>query len=235
MALGDTDELNAYVGIAREHCILEENGLEDFLKDIQSRYLFKQKLRYFSIPYSYRSPLRLMDIGSAIATPLHSSDAKKLRHTTFPEAHTEALEAEIDRLDSALPTLKNFILPGGGMASSSLHVCRTICRRAEVSTHLFFSFFPPSPFSDPNPLNLPPFVLLLSLPQRKACALRDEDSVEHAVCLYLNRLPTLNSILLFAFHIAHSIFRLSDFFFVAARHASNHIGCPDTIYKKSRH
>ena len=43
----------------------------------------------------------------------------------------ERLEKEIDLLQSDLPELKNFILPGGSMAGAWFHVCRSVCRRAE--------------------------------------------------------------------------------------------------------
>jgi cob(I)alamin adenosyltransferase len=45
--------------------------------------------------------------------------------------HVEALDREIEELDAALPRLTAFILPGGGMAASCLHVARAVCRRAE--------------------------------------------------------------------------------------------------------
>jgi len=43
----------------------------------------------------------------------------------------ERLEATLDRFNDPLPPLKDFILPGGGMAASCCHVARTVCRRAE--------------------------------------------------------------------------------------------------------
>jgi cob(I)alamin adenosyltransferase len=47
-----------------------------------------------------------------------------------PEVVTD-IEKEIDRIDSLLPPLKVFILPGGSRAAAICNVCRTICRRAE--------------------------------------------------------------------------------------------------------
>lgn len=41
------------------------------------------------------------------------------------------LEQQIDRLSEELPPLRTFIIPGGTMAASICHVCRTVCRRAE--------------------------------------------------------------------------------------------------------
>ena len=54
------DELNAIIGIAREHCALTENGLEDMLKEIQSR---------------------LFDLGAAVATPVQTSSSRKKAYT----------------------------------------------------------------------------------------------------------------------------------------------------------
>jgi cob(I)alamin adenosyltransferase len=47
------------------------------------------------------------------------------------EADVERLETTLDGFNADLPALKDFILPGGGMAAACTHVARTVCRRAE--------------------------------------------------------------------------------------------------------
>jgi cob(I)alamin adenosyltransferase len=73
----------------------------------------------------------LLDIGSAIATPLSSSKAHQIARAAFDASSIEGLERSIDAMDGALPALSNFILPGGGLAAGALHVARTVARRAE--------------------------------------------------------------------------------------------------------
>lgn len=89
-ALGDVDELNAAIGLAREFASLSTVGIEEQLVEIQSR---------------------LLDVGSAIATPLGSSSPEQLARVVFPSAYAEELERYIDAMDDELPALKNFILP----------------------------------------------------------------------------------------------------------------------------
>ncbi|MFN3909680.1 MAG: cob(I)yrinic acid a,c-diamide adenosyltransferase [Candidatus Anstonellaceae archaeon] len=67
----------------------------------------------------------LFEIGAVLSNYLKKEEAKK-----FEEETTE-LEKVIDRIDQELPELKKFIYPGGGLGASYLHVCRTVCRRAE--------------------------------------------------------------------------------------------------------
>jgi len=119
-ALGTTDELNAHVGVANYHCRytpLQETPLSDHLVVIQSR---------------------LLDLGSHIATPRTSSPEKHLALTSFPDTHAALLEQWIDLMDKDLPPLHNFILPGGGQSATQLHVCRSVCRRAERQVVLLF-------------------------------------------------------------------------------------------------
>ena len=47
------------------------------------------------------------------------------------ERYVRALEAEIDRATAQLAPLRSFVLPGGSRLNAELHVCRTVCRRAE--------------------------------------------------------------------------------------------------------
>jgi cob(I)alamin adenosyltransferase len=109
-ALGDTDELNSQLGVAREYCAQASNGLEENLAEIQSR---------------------LLDLGSHLATPIRSSAANQIERAGFQEEDVVILESWIDELDAKLPPLRNFILPSGGLSASSLHLARTIARRAE--------------------------------------------------------------------------------------------------------
>ena len=72
---------------------------------------------------------RLFDVGTHLAMPCENPDS--LPACSITESHVAHLEATIDHLDSQLEPLRSFILPGGTMAASQSHVCRTVCRRAE--------------------------------------------------------------------------------------------------------
>ena len=111
-ALGDTDELNSVIGVAREYC----EKLPQ-LKEVCGQLEVVQS--------------RLLDVGSAIATPMDKASKQKLQRAAFPKGLAEDVEKWIDSYEAELPPLKNFILPSGGEAASFLHMSRTICRRAE--------------------------------------------------------------------------------------------------------
>jgi cob(I)alamin adenosyltransferase len=107
-ALGNVDELSSMIGVARSYN--EDEQIEEQLTWIQDM---------------------LLKLGSAIATPVNTSSHKKVEKTRFPETSIHRLEEWIDVMDFSLPTLTTFILPSGSKFSSFIHVCRTICRRAE--------------------------------------------------------------------------------------------------------
>ena len=106
-AYGDVDELNACLGAARGVC--READLGDALAAIQQE---------------------LFAVGARLADP-SARIAGRVTKAGVHEEHVERLEQLIDRLESELPPLRRFILPGGGQAGAWLHVARTVCRRAE--------------------------------------------------------------------------------------------------------
>ncbi len=105
-AYGDVDELNSALGVAREE--LPEGDLRSLVDSLQSE---------------------LFTLGAQLATPDAGAAPKEVPR--IAAEHVERLEREIDRLSEELPPMKNFILPGGSRAGAALHLCRTVCRRAE--------------------------------------------------------------------------------------------------------
>jgi ATP:cob(I)alamin adenosyltransferase len=112
--LGHQDELNAIIGIAREHCAIAKNGLDGMLIEIESR---------------------IFDLGAAVATPVQTSSLKKKAYTEFSSTHTSVIEQWIDEVDGTLPPITNFVIPSGGMSSTYLNFARAVCRRAERSVY----------------------------------------------------------------------------------------------------
>jgi cob(I)alamin adenosyltransferase len=104
-AYGTTDELNAHVGVALGAEALPEQYAE-WLRHVQND---------------------LFDVGADCSVPA-GGDRERLR--VQPE-QIEWLEARCDEVNETLPALKSFVLPGGTPAAAQLHVCRTVCRRAE--------------------------------------------------------------------------------------------------------
>jgi cob(I)alamin adenosyltransferase len=64
----------------------------------------------------------LFDIGGELSVP---------GHDLIAVSHVATLESELEALNSTLPGLKDFVLPGGSRAAAAAHVARTVCRRAE--------------------------------------------------------------------------------------------------------
>jgi cob(I)alamin adenosyltransferase len=112
-AYGTVDELNATIGVARQtveelraaHPALTE--LDTILKRVQHE---------------------LFNVGSILATLPQDVHPRQPR---VSDVEVTQLEAEIDRMNQGLPELRSFVLPGGCRLNAELHVCRTVCRRAE--------------------------------------------------------------------------------------------------------
>ncbi len=106
-AYGEVDELNACLGAARAA------GVGD---DVSAALELIQK--------------DLFALGARLADP-SARIAARVAKAAITEADVERLEKIIDRLETEVPPLRRFILPGGALAGSLLHLARTVCRRAE--------------------------------------------------------------------------------------------------------
>lgn len=104
-AYGTSDELNAHLGLALA------GGVPDAL-----------------VAPLQRIQNELFDLGADLAVPFTADNEARLRVT---QEQIDGLEALCDAFNEGLPELKSFILPGGTEAAARLHVCRTVCRRAE--------------------------------------------------------------------------------------------------------
>jgi cob(I)alamin adenosyltransferase len=112
-AYGTVDELNATIGLA-----LLAPGLPA---------QFAQWLR--------RVQNDLLDVGADLSVPPPAEDSggappERERLRVGPE-YTEWLERACDEVNAQLEPLRSFVIPGGTPAAAHLHVCRTVCRRAE--------------------------------------------------------------------------------------------------------
>lgn len=141
-AYGTIDELNSYIGWL--NCEIEEKDNQDFLRYLQHK---------------------LFTVGSYLATETEVKPPKEASIITSKDI--ERVEKQIDIMDSTLPRLNRFVLPGGNESASRAHICRTISRRAERNVYKVAEKYP----------------------------------VSEEVLIFLNR--------------------LSDYFFVLARHESN--------------
>lgn len=105
-AYGTVDELNAHLGL-----------LSTYLQDETDR-AFLLRIRH-----------KLFVIGSHLATDQEKMELKTA--SILPTEDVTRMEEEIDRIDSTLPELRAFVLPGGSRGAAVCHVARTVCRRAE--------------------------------------------------------------------------------------------------------
>ncbi len=104
-AYGTVDELNSWIGLIADQD--EQNLRKSFLREIQDR---------------------LFTIGSELAA---DPEKPKLKKPDLHESDVQLLEQAMDQMDEELPEMRNFILPGGNLKASQIHIARCVCRRAE--------------------------------------------------------------------------------------------------------
>ena len=110
---GNIDELNSFIGSAK--CEITDEKVLKQLRKIQ---------------------FDLFTVGSESATPtdkLTLANGKSRLALMISDIEIEELENWMDEFEKELEPLQYFILPGGGKGATSLHICRTVCRRAERS------------------------------------------------------------------------------------------------------
>jgi cob(I)alamin adenosyltransferase len=117
-AYGTVDELNAFVGVARQTLLAALPAAPEASRD--ALLALGDTLT--------RVQHELFNLGSILATLPEDVHPKQPRVTS---AEIAALEADMDRCQEALAPLRSFVLPGGSRLDADLHVARTVCRRAE--------------------------------------------------------------------------------------------------------
>jgi cob(I)alamin adenosyltransferase len=108
MAYGEVDEANSQIGLTISK--FKENSIFGDLEKI-----------LFDIQYD------LFVLGAELANPQNTKDDKML----VKKEMITNIESYIDKFESELSPISYFILPGGTIESSLLHICRTVVRRAE--------------------------------------------------------------------------------------------------------
>ncbi len=140
-AYGTVDELNATIGVALLQPGLPE-AFAEWLRRVQNDLL--DVGADLSVPARTESSSSVpapAEISSSVPAPTGSSSSvppspggaahERLR---IGPAYTEWLEGACDEVNATLEPLRSFVIPGGSPAAAHLHVCRTVCRRAERRT-----------------------------------------------------------------------------------------------------
>ena len=109
-AYGTVDELISVLGVAKVH---SSRRIADYINKIQ------ETLFYMNSDLSFN------------AASLRRGDENQQNLKKINANDVEFLEKTADELSEELPLLKNFVIPGGTKAATFIHVCRTVCRRAE--------------------------------------------------------------------------------------------------------
>lgn len=125
---GDQGETSLYGGrrVLKTDDRIEAYGTVDELNSVLGLALsFRPSERTEEIVHHLQDELFVL--GADLATPLD----KKEKIDRIGESHISKLETTIDALEETLEPMRFFIHPGGTSAASTLHIARTVCRRAE--------------------------------------------------------------------------------------------------------
>jgi len=112
-AYGTVDELNSFLGVARASA--EEAAAA--IPELEPLTAILLRVQH-----------ELFNLGSILATLPEDVHPKQARIT---ETEITQLEREMDQMNESLPPLRSFVLAGSSRLDAELHVCRTVCRRAE--------------------------------------------------------------------------------------------------------
>lgn len=113
-AYGTIDELNSVIGVVLHQYKKSNIKNKKYIEKIKNELLAIQK--------------DLLEIGSVLAQSGIMNNESRIKNL---DQRVKDFEKLIDDMIAQLPSLTNFILPGGGRAGSLLHFARTVCRRAE--------------------------------------------------------------------------------------------------------
>jgi cob(I)alamin adenosyltransferase len=116
-AIGRVDEANAAIGLLRLVTGAGEPGSDLAAADRMLAAIQND----------------LFDLGADLCVPIADGEAEGASLRIVP-AQLARLEAEVERMNAALPPLRSFVLPGGSAASAWAHHARTVARAAERAT-----------------------------------------------------------------------------------------------------
>ena len=138
--LGDIDELNSNLGLVKAFW-KEEFGEPKLYNAPGAGAMFYKHEKcidsgkyyeWFVLgDYIHKIQCILMNISTQIATPFKDDYEEWVSRVGISTSIIQNIEKNIDRLDSVLPPLKNFVVPSGNKLIAQIHVCRSITRRCE--------------------------------------------------------------------------------------------------------
>ncbi len=108
-AIGDIDELNSWFGMI----VVELKSIEH----LSNLLMWCEQIQQ-----------QLFNLGAQLAI---LAQDRRANSPCITQENIDALEQHMDTMNEQLPTLTSFILPGGNRLSASMHIARSVCRRAE--------------------------------------------------------------------------------------------------------